>query len=384
MIAALNDYSCTSDPFEQTMDKNILHESGWCSVNSDCVLCSRRHIREQLEWRKAGFSSLHVERSWVQQFGESSICSSRLGYVVWRFFLAVVMMIGFGLELSSDIHDGVGPWYPIYLTNWSLFLDNLYLNASFAIALSIYLKSPDPGSAQPWSTKTIWGVRSVAQQGALVVTISYWALEYDGILTLKTIWVHLFNSIVVVLDILTSCYEVRLLHYTYALASGTLYVVWSVIHYVLCIGTGPPPTQRYIYSYLDWASAGKVLHARQFPARERGCTAHFKLSHHSHPSHHIQIQKDRQRIGDSDTASPALAPKREPAAQRRAAPPPLAKPDAAREPRRRPRPPRWSSSSSCRSATWRSTPSPACPASAASRCCGRVPRHNHNETDASD
>jgi hypothetical protein len=168
------------------------------------------------------------------------------------------MMAGFGLNLADDVIGGVGAWYPIYLTNWALFFENLYLNMAFAIALWIYRTSPDSTSDQPAVTKVAWVLRSIGQPGALVVTVAYWALVYSGSFTLTTVWVHAINSIVVCLDILTSCYEVRLPHYAYALAFGTSYVVWSIIHYHANIQDGRTPSHRYIYSALDWSAGGQA------------------------------------------------------------------------------------------------------------------------------
>ena len=168
------------------------------------------------------------------------------------------------MELSNDIRKGVGPWYPIYLTNWSLFCVNCYLNISFAIALWIYMKSPEPASEQPWPTKVAWVMRSIGQPGALVISVAYWALLYDGNLTLVTFWVHAINSIVCCLDVLISCHEVRLAHVIYELAIGAAYMIWSGIHYAGNVGAGPPPTQRYIYSELDWSAGhqGQVGQSR--------------------------------------------------------------------------------------------------------------------------
>jgi hypothetical protein len=164
------------------------------------------------------------------------------------------MIIGFGLNLADDIRGGVGAWFPIYLTNWALFFEVLYLIVAFLVSAWIFVASPHPSSEQPWPTKAAWLLRSIGQPGALVVTASYWTLVYTGNLSLVTFWIHAVNSIVVALDILTSCYEVRLLHYIYVLAFGTTYVVWTVVHYRLDIGAGPPPTRRFIYSALDWGS----------------------------------------------------------------------------------------------------------------------------------
>ena len=207
--------------------------------------------------------------SWVNQFGDSAWMGSRLIYVLWRLFLAAIMMAGFALNLSDDVIGDVAAWYPIYLTNWALFFENLYLNLSFTIALWIYRTLPDPDSNQPSVTKMAWVLRSIGQPGALVVTVAFWALVYNGRLTLTTFWVHGINSIVVWVDILTSCYEVRLLHYVYVLAFGISYVVWSVIHYHANIQDGRTPSHRFIYSAVDWSPSGqgkvRYLQATQMP-----------------------------------------------------------------------------------------------------------------------
>ena len=81
-----------------------------------------------------------------------------------------------------------------------------------------------------------------------------------GSITLKTLWIHAVNSFVVFIDILTSCHEVRIMHYAYVLAFGCLYIAWTVIHYHTNIQDGRSPSNRYIYSAIDWSkgSEGKV------------------------------------------------------------------------------------------------------------------------------
>ena len=85
------------------------------------------------------------------------------------------------------------------------------LNLSFRIALWIFImiSSLGPESNQPAVAKVAWlsRLRSIGQPGAMVVTLEFWALVYSGRSTLTTIWMHAINSVVVWLDILTSCYE---------------------------------------------------------------------------------------------------------------------------------------------------------------------------------
>jgi hypothetical protein len=223
--------------------------------------CAR--IKSEIRWRNLGLKASAEHRSWVNQFGDFGHfgwTSSRLAYVVWRAILTSTITAGFGLDLALDAIDGVAAWFPIYLSNWALFLESCYLNAAFVIALWIYAKQPDPASEQPLSTKVAWLLRSTGQSGALVVTVSYWALVYDGKITLKTLWIHAINSIVVCIDILTSCYEIRLMHYAYVLAFGGLYIIWTVIHFHANIRDGHSPGNRYIYSAIDWSEGneGKV------------------------------------------------------------------------------------------------------------------------------
>ena len=222
------------------------------SQSSCCCCCSC--LTSEFQVRKFCFSTINDDLSWVHQFGDSAWVSSRFIYVLWRLFLASVMIVGFGLDLSDDIRNGVGPWFPIYLTNWALIFEICYLIVAFFVALWILVQSPHPSAPQPWPTKAAWLLRSIGQPGAVVITVAFWALVYTGHLTIVTFWIHAINSIVVALDVLTSCYEVRLLHYIYVLTFGTTYVVWTVIHYRLDIGVGPPPTSRFIYSALDWGS----------------------------------------------------------------------------------------------------------------------------------
>jgi hypothetical protein len=197
---------------------------------------------------------------WYCQFGEFRWNSSRLAYVIWRAILAAIMLAGFGLDISDDIVTGIAAWYFIYLTNWTLLIENFYLSLAFAIALGIYLNPPHSASSQPLSTKVAWLLRSISQPGALVVTVAYWSMISQGTLTLTTFWVHAINSLVVFLDIITSCYEIRLAHYVYLLIYGIVYILWSIIHFQANIQNGMTPSHRYIYASLDWSveSTGKV------------------------------------------------------------------------------------------------------------------------------
>ena len=216
-------------------------QGAWC--------CAR--IKSEFRWQKLGLEVFAGNRSWVHQFGDFGWSSSRLAYVVWRAILTCIMMAGFGLDLALDIVDGVAAWFPIYLSNWTLFIENCCLTSAFVIALWIYMKQPDPASKQPFSTKIAWFLQSTGQSGALFVSVSYWALVHNGQITLKTLWIHAMNSFVVCVDILSSCYEVRLLHYAYALAFGGIYIVWTVIHHRANIRDGQTPSNRYIYSAID-------------------------------------------------------------------------------------------------------------------------------------
>ena len=221
-------------------------------TESSCCCCNS--LKSEFLVRKFGFSTVDEDLSWVYQFGDSAFLTERFTYVIWRLFLASAMLVGFGLELSDNIFNGVERWFPIYLTNWALFFETCYLIVAFFIALWILVKSPQPSSAQPWPTKLAWFLRSIGQPAAVVVTVAFWAAVYTAHLTIVTLWIHAINTIIVALDIFTSCYEVRILHYAYILAFGTAYVIWTIIHYRLDIGVGQPSSQRFIYSVLDWSS----------------------------------------------------------------------------------------------------------------------------------
>ncbi len=104
----------------------------------------------------------------------------------------------------------------------------------------------------------------------------YWALVHDGTITLKTLWIHAINSFVVCIDILTSCYEIRLMHYAYVLAFGVLYIIWTVIRFHAHIQDGHSPNNRYIYSAIDWRKGNE--------GQVRATPSH-KSAHHLARSH---------------------------------------------------------------------------------------------------
>ncbi len=224
-----------------------------------CLACCAR-IKSELRWENLGLNVSSESIPWVNQFGDFGWNSSRFAYVVWRGILTSTITAGFSLDLAIDVLDGVAAWFPIYLSNWAIFVESCYLGSAFSIALWIYTKQPDPTSEQPLSTKVAWLLRSIGQPGSLVVSVAYWALVHDGKITLKTLWIHAINSLVVLIDILTSCHEVRIMHYAYVLAFGCLYIIWTVIHYHANIQDGHSPSNRYIYSAIDWSkeSQGKV------------------------------------------------------------------------------------------------------------------------------
>ena len=192
------------------------------------------------------------DHNWVHQFGESVWFRTRWLYVLWRLLMLLLIIVAFSIELSTSISDGLGDWFPIYLTNTTLMIELSYLILAFVLSVNIYFQSPDPSNPQPFLSKFVWWVQSIVHPSALAVTLLFWTLVYKGgSVRQSTIWAHVVNSLVVVMDLLVSAFQTRLLHYVWALMYCVTYIVWSVIHYFTNIGDGLG--DRYIYSALNWS-----------------------------------------------------------------------------------------------------------------------------------
>ena len=109
-----------------------------------------------------------------------------------------------------------------------------------------------------WYQKIQWFLFELSTDAAVIVSIIYWSLIYDGSgVTAVSVNVHLVNAIIALVDLWFSGTPVRLFHVIYTMLGGAIYIIFSSIYYAA--------SAEAIYSVLDYgerpgtASAAAVL-----------------------------------------------------------------------------------------------------------------------------
>ena len=107
--------------------------------------------------------------------------------------------------------------------------------------------------SQKWYHKVAWFFYIIAANNSLLVTVVYWSLLYSGYkIGELDVTFHLLNSVFMVIETCVSSIPVRLYHVVYAMLYGVLYLVFTVVYWLL--GGSDPAGNRYIYPILDYES----------------------------------------------------------------------------------------------------------------------------------
>lgn len=203
--------------------------------------------------------------NWKQSFGldEENGCLNDNNKALLAFRIAAfIIMLGSTLySFGLSIHEGTAGYWFIYLTDWALIMEVMYLG----FALYTFYKVRHSGNCSnydekeiPWFAKTTWILFSVALPAAVTVTLLYWALVYDGrVITLENILIHAMNSLVMLADLFIGSQPLLLIHYLYFLLFAVAYLIWSLIHHSADIGNGKG--NRYIYGTLDWCKLDSTI-----------------------------------------------------------------------------------------------------------------------------
>ena len=192
----------------------------------------------------------------------------------------------FGWLVPSGLYDeNGGVKFFIFLTNWCFLAWNTHLifsavSATITVCLvyccpsyadgstATLLENPKPyididvptgccgreGDATRWYHKIQWVLFNLGVNMAVVVSLLYWALLYNGgSVDGVNANTHLVNAIIALVDVIFSGVPVRVLHFIYPLLFSSAYVAFTGIYFA-ADGTnarGDP----YIYSVIDYESS---------------------------------------------------------------------------------------------------------------------------------
>lgn len=187
-----------------------------------------------------------------------------------------------GWIIASGFHPANGneKWF-IYLTNWGFFLLTLYFICATVVCILhhcacskidsstvIQMKSAQVNSANVesavaddhnasqdtmdmcWYHKGLWLVFNIAANAAVLITLLYWSLVFNGVTSGLDVSTHAMNSVFILADLMLSAIPVRILHTVYVWVFGLCYLLLTVIFWA--VGGTNARDEPYIYSYIDY------------------------------------------------------------------------------------------------------------------------------------
>ena len=106
---------------------------------------------------------------------------------------------------------------------------------------------------QMWYHKVSWMLYIISANNSLVVTVVYWTLLYTGFQVREAdVAFHLLNSVFMLTETCLSSIPVQLVHVVYAMLYGVLYLLFSVVYWLL--GGTNDSGDKFIYPILNYES----------------------------------------------------------------------------------------------------------------------------------
>jgi len=210
-----------------------------------CFVAIGQDFLHELAYENFALHVLPSERAWRVQYGEASFSKSRkLNFVL----KCALMLTIFACQYYSFLNWGDRlKFYPIYLTYWTLNVQSAYHVASVVMAVqAIKWSTPSCGVVQVTTV-----LRAIVQPCALLVSIGYWGCSGFGDTSVENVAVHGVNSVVIMIDLMTTRQCFRLVHGVWTLSYVFLYASWTYVHDAL--GITSSRGTRFIYEWCDWA-----------------------------------------------------------------------------------------------------------------------------------
>eukprot|EP01084_Bolivina_argentea_P113629 202499_1 len=179
----------------------------------------------------------------------------------WAIWKIVAAVLGFLFVLNALLNSLIR--YPpvgqlfIYITNWTMIFEAIYLIATCCLCVKlrkydVEQMDVDNSGKQHWPILCMWILQDFILVCPVAVVIFYWGFGGDAS-SYNEVIMHVCNVVLVLPDIFFSPLPHRLLHVYVILCVMIIYMLFSIIHYIANIKSFRNET-RYIYSALDWGS----------------------------------------------------------------------------------------------------------------------------------
>jgi len=179
-----------------------------------------------------------------------------LPYICYRAALALFFGVTYAVLWIMSVYPS--KWL-IYLTNQGLLLLVLHYTLDLLLSLRLFLKQRSthirferPGMRV--LDKLSWILANASSSIALMITIFFWIFLFDGENTFDNTFLHLLNSVSVLVDLIIIARPTRLAHMIHPILFGLFYLIFSVSYWAA--GGTDPSGNDWIYPMVDWDNPG--------------------------------------------------------------------------------------------------------------------------------
>ncbi|KZS09735.1 putative Rolling stone [Daphnia magna] len=206
----------------------------------------------QKEFQKSQFNFQHDKPHDFAIYAWQADREKISGFFVFYRFLAAAFFLSV-LVANGSISE-TPTYFFIYLTNLGFIIQTLHLVLSAVVPIEILLQKSNDEDNVKWTFlgRFSWFLYNVTNLISLVISVIYWiALYTPGTgLTAMNFFVHGFNSIMSIGDILVSGRPCRLMHFYQPFVVILAYVAFSAIYWAA--GGVNSDGLSYIYPVLNW------------------------------------------------------------------------------------------------------------------------------------
>ncbi|XP_019620554.1 PREDICTED: protein rolling stone-like [Branchiostoma belcheri] len=242
------------------------------------------------EFSLAALRLQHHDRS---VFSRSPWWRGQVGFVVYKSLIAVLTLavLVFLLVYHYHVQGRSDPW-PVALTNWSFTILTAHMLVALAVCVVDFLskqkgtgpttvdntsENSSPGDAgmeeavpmteigrdndddavqsssgPAWYHKVHWVLHNTSIAAAFLVTTVYWTLDRATV-SVSSIFEHVVNSVIALLDLSLSGTPVRILNVIYPVAYAATYAVFYVIYWAA--GGKGRDGATAIYAVMDFGNS---------------------------------------------------------------------------------------------------------------------------------
>ncbi|KAL4227364.1 hypothetical protein ACF0H5_012807 [Mactra antiquata] len=191
----------------------------------------------------------------VEHFLLSQWSDNPVPYAVYRTLVAALFFL---MVFYTGFYGVLGYKMFIMLTYWSFYVLVACqilraVNCWHYVSLKKQGKDIREHLQNKQRIKTQWLLHNLSSDGAILVSLLFWTIAYDGSgVTLVNLSTHGINAVFVLIDMMISRTPIRMLHMYQCSCFGLVYMCFSYVYH-LCGGTNHKG-EPYIYKPLDYSN----------------------------------------------------------------------------------------------------------------------------------